>query len=121
MVDMLATGDEAETSNCVETDSDGLYSISAVIGTHVKIEISYHNHSFTALDADHQSEYDAGYVIDGEGSYMNKNYKDVTTAYLHVQVAGGLCDYLLGTATLKFMINGCDWYREEEQVRSKLC
>ena len=38
--DLLATGDEAETDNCVETDSEGYYSISAVIGTHVKIEIN---------------------------------------------------------------------------------
>ena len=87
-----------------------------MIGTHVKIEISYYNHRFTALDADDQSEYDAGYIIDGEASYTNKNFKDVSQANLHVQVAGGLCDILLGKATLKFMINGCEWYRAEEQV-----
>ena len=36
--------------------------------------------------------------------YTNYNFQDTTTANLYVDVAGGLCDELIGNATIQFQI-----------------
>ena len=117
--DVFAGGAEAEAL-CVESDLDGLFSAPAVIGTTVVIEIKYENHTFAALDPTQQATYDAGIAIDPDRYYTGFNFKDITTSNLNVEVAGGLCDRLIGKATLEFKILGCTgWLNTPTQVRGR--
>ena len=102
---------------CRETDADGLFSVPALIGSTVVVDIKYENHTFAAVDASKASLYDAGIPIRSGESYTNFDFKDTTTSDLHVEVAGGLCNKKLGDATLKVNILGCpSWNQQFTQV-----
>jgi len=105
--DILADGSTEAEVLCVETDLDGFFSAPAVIATTVAFVIKYENHTFAALDPTQQATYDAGILIEEDRSYTGFNFKDITTSNLNVEVAGGLCDRLIGKATLEFKILGC--------------
>ena len=105
---------------CVDTDYKGEYSLPALIGTRVLVDVSYKNHTFVALASDEQGSFESGFAIKAGMDYSNKNLKDATTANLHVDVAGGLCNKLMGKATLTINVPGCEWTRDLEQVRSFL-
>ena len=116
--DKKALGDGLSgQSTCVKTDSKGEYSVPAVLGTTVVVEILYHDHEFEALNSRFKNLYDAGIQIEPGVYYSNNDFKDVSTSTLYVDVAGGRCNKLMGEATLEFSINGCDWKRNEKQVR----
>ena len=101
---------------CVETDSEGFYELPAVIGTRVTVELVYKNHTFVPFDPSDGQKYEDGILIKADGDYRGNDFQDTTRTTLLVQVAGGLCDLLLGVSTVKIGIVGCDWEMDAEQV-----
>ena len=65
-------------------------------------------------------EYDNRILIEPVTVYANNDFQDITTTDLYIHVAGGICDKLMGEASVAFSIPGCDWEREEHQVRHTL-
>jgi hypothetical protein len=112
-----AKGVEVETV-CVTTDSFGEYSMPAVIGTTVSPVVRYMNHTFEPVNPDLGNKYEDGIYISPDFVYKKNDLKDVTTVDMFVDVFGGLCEKLLGVTTLLFNVLGCDWTREETQVRN---
>ena len=94
---------------CVKTDSEGNYALPAVIGTTISPEVRYHEHVFEPVDSEHDQQFDKGILIQADGVYENFNLQDTTTTKLTVEVAGGLCDRVLGKAETLLKIQGCQW------------
>ena len=110
---------EAVTMVCVKTDQKGHFNAPAIIGSTVVVDVNYEDHEFKALDSSKQQLlFDSGIKIEPNQYYTNLNIKDVTQAQLNVDVAGGLCNLLIGKATLEFRVLGCEtWERTNTQVR----
>ena len=121
LVDKHVSGPDVTTAPCVETDANGVYSIPAVIGTTVVAEVSYENHTFAPLypdlDLEERQQYENGFHISDDKSFTNINFRDMTTATIHVEVAGGLCNKQIGISTVRFNVLNCGtWHREAKQV-----
>ena len=108
------TPNQPGNSLCVSTNSNGEFSIPAVIGTTVGLVARYKNHEFEfvhsrpdILEAIGSDSQGPGVVIRPGEFYEGFLFKDMTRATLSVAVVGGLCDRSLGTATLKYGIVGC--------------
>jgi hypothetical protein len=115
--DKVATGEGSEI--CDETDSDGNFLIPAIIGTRVRVEINYNNHTFSPTEANliKSEGYGAGILIEPGKSYTSNDFEDTTTAQLLVNVAGGECSLLMGTSTVEVGIVACGWTTLKTQVR----
>ncbi|KAL7576580.1 hypothetical protein ACA910_018071 [Epithemia clementina (nom. ined.)] len=94
---------------CVTTDSEGNYALPAVIGTVISPEVRYHDHVFQSVDPKDDRLFAAGILIQPDGVYENFNLHDVTTTLLTVEVAGGLCDRVLGESEILLKMQGCEW------------
>ncbi|CAK9105214.1 Hypothetical protein SCF082_LOCUS49043 [Durusdinium trenchii] len=104
-------------SVCVDTDPDGTYRATAVIGTRIKILVDYREHDFAPLTQFGGKEIpEEGIVIEADKTYEDFDFQDTTQAHVTVDVAGGLCNHALGTAKIHFKVEGgCGWVHEVEQ------
>lgn len=109
LVDHTSRNDKAEEQTCVETDGDGFYELPAVYGSKISPVVKYHGHEFEAVNANHVEKFKKGIIIDPDTTYEGYNLRDVTTALMTVEVAGGLCNRVLGTSKIKVELPGCDW------------
>jgi hypothetical protein len=113
----MAKGVEVETV-CDTTNSEGKYSMPAVVGTTVSPVVKYMNHTFEPIDPERSSAYEVGVYISSDLDYKNNDFKDMTKVDMFVDVFGGLCEKPLGETTLEFSVLGCGWTQEERQVRN---
>ena len=98
-----------DPSVCVQTDNKGNYALPAVIGTTISPQVRYHNHEFRPINPDHAPLFEQGILINPDGIYENFDLHDITTALLTIEVAGGLCDRVLGQTELSLTMQGCEW------------
>jgi len=61
---------------CVETEPDGAYSLPALIGSLVSVEIKYSNHTFEPVDKDKKELYENGIKIEAGKRYLDNDFKD---------------------------------------------
>lgn len=94
---------------CVESDSDGLYSLPVVIGATInRLDFAYKKHDFEAKSTD--KDFGSGIVISAEDApYNDYDFEDVTKTKLRVEVAGGICNKQLGTSYVQIRVAGCEW------------
>ena len=103
------------------------------MGLFVEISVTYNNHTFqrrsdptvngialngygaTALG---QTPVPVEYFPITSYSISNLNYEDVTTATIHVELAGGLCNRTLGNAIVNMQINTCPNYLYPLQIQT---
>lgn len=119
----------APRSICVETNSLGEYEPSAVVGTVVAPFVDYRNHTFQPASANLTAVLQTGIEIKPDVKYEGFNLKDVTNANLTLEVAGGLCDRVLGRSIVNLTKQGCrTWpgvlivqglFRQDHQVISQ--
>ena len=120
-------------SNCVETDSTGQYQLSAVIGTRVRPEVKYLNHTFVSYHTgihvnkslffltkcmlqEPVKSYEDGIFVSAGRRYFGYDFFDTQTTNLDVDVIGGLCEKGLGTSFISINVLGCEWKQEFNQV-----
>jgi hypothetical protein len=92
---------------CDLTDNEGRYDLPAVIGTFVSPYVDYMNHTFRAFDLAHETMFQSGIEIKAETDYVGYNLQDVTKANLTIEVAGGLCNRVLGRSSIRLKMQGC--------------
>eukprot|EP00049_Salpingoeca_infusionum_P016571 m.340253 g.340253 ORF g.340253 m.340253 type:complete len:2995 (+) comp16101_c0_seq1:496-9480(+) len=125
---------------CVTTDFQGLYSIPAVVGTSVFLQLVYANstdHTFVRITPEAAGSKATGtfvtdfgtqkrhpelyYDIEEGNGWHAVDFVDTTTQALHVQVAGGACNNVLGAFAVRFHLDGCPtWKREESTLGDQL-
>lgn len=125
LVDFAARSESVEPL-CTTTDNTGRYSLPAVIGLRVTVSVSYFNHTFRVLDPAKQEAHEKGVVIEPDGIYEDNDYVDVQTAEIITEVAGGLCNRILGVSKVRVKIANCpNWdgmllqqadYRDKHRV-----
>ena len=93
---------------CVLTRPNGDFEAPAVIGSKVSVQVNYKNHTFLPT-FENIWDYDDGIVVDINRRYERHDFMDMTKAKLFVEVAGGLCDHMLGISKIKVKVANCKW------------
>ena len=98
-----------QNAACTTTDNTGFYSIPAVIGLRVSVAVSYRNHTFKPHLPAMTEALLNGTVIHADGVYEDNDWIDTQKAQLTAEVAGGLCNRVLGKSRLRVRIANCEW------------
>jgi len=101
---------------CVKTDKNGEFVAPVVIGAEVQdVNILYHSHKFEKASGN-DYDYKEGIIAQAGTLYNGNDFEDVSHAELIIEVAGGECDFTLGTSVATVKIRGCDWEVEKPQT-----
>merc|ERR1711933_288304 len=112
--DHKLTSDQEVQSICTMTDSEGNYVLPAVLGTRVSPKVNYNEHEFQpTVSNDYGNLYSTGIKIESDTVYEGHNFEDITKANITIEVAGGLCNRVLGYSTIHMSIPGCQWEGNE--------
>ena len=74
------------TNTCTNTDDNGDYSIPATIGTHVMLDIQYHNHSFAGKSNESFTLLNTGIFIEGSKKYFGYDFYDTQKTSIILEV-----------------------------------
>jgi hypothetical protein len=94
-------------SVCVLTDSEGNYDLPALVGTFISPYVDYMNHTFRAFDPVHETMFQGGIEIKAKTMYVGYNLQDTNKANLTIEVAGGLCNHVLGLSFIRLKMQDC--------------
>lgn len=125
--------------SCTTTDETGRFITRAVIGASVTVELTMPNATHTFVRApfeknaanapsgvlqtvslDNVLVWTEYYDITEDHFWENINFKDVTTSNAVVDVAGGYCNFHLGSSSLEFRFDRCPTWVRSEYTESRL-
>ncbi|KAG2440758.1 hypothetical protein HXX76_003615 [Chlamydomonas incerta] len=94
------------TVGCAMSDDDGAFLLTAGIGSELRLEVRWQNHTF-AITLPKDVEAGTGGSFELMAPIYDIDIRDTQTRQLRVGLSGGLCQYPLGYVTLQFSAFDC--------------